>query len=41
MGEAVSPAPRLEMFARSTVPGWVVWGNEVETNLFDDGIRRF
>lgn len=26
---AVSPGPRLEMFARTTRPGWDVWGNEV------------
>lgn len=28
--ERVSPVPRLEMFARSSRPGWDVWGNEVE-----------
>lgn len=27
--EAVSPGPRLEMFARRERPGWDVWGNEV------------
>jgi N6-adenosine-specific RNA methylase IME4 len=27
--EAVSPGPRLEMFAREHRPGWDVWGNEV------------
>ena len=27
--EAVSPGPRLEMFARAPRPGWNVWGNEV------------
>lgn len=27
--EAVSPAPRLEMFARAPRAGWDVWGNEV------------
>jgi len=26
--EAVSPGPRLEMFARQARPGWDVWGNE-------------
>jgi len=26
--ERVSPAARLEMFARSTRPGWAVWGDE-------------
>jgi len=28
--EAVSPGPRLSMFARDPRPGWDVWGNEVE-----------
>lgn len=31
--EAVSPAPRLELFARSKRPGWAVWGNEVESDV--------
>lgn len=25
--------PRVELFARRTVPGWEVWGNEVECDL--------
>lgn len=29
MIEAVSYAPRIELFARERVPGWDVWGNEV------------
>lgn len=33
MVEAVSPAPRLEMFARAPREGWDVWGNEVESNV--------
>ena len=28
--EACSPGPRLELFARGTRPGWMVWGNEAE-----------
>ena len=28
--ERLSPAPRLEMFAREPRAGWTVWGNEVE-----------
>jgi N6-adenosine-specific RNA methylase IME4 len=32
--EAVSPGPRLELFGRMAVPGWDVWGNEVERTLF-------
>jgi len=27
--ERVSPAPRLELFARKLVPHWTVWGDEV------------
>lgn len=27
--EAISPGPRLEMFARCRRPGWDAWGNEV------------
>jgi len=30
MIERVSPGPYLELFARRPVPGWTVWGNEVE-----------
>jgi N6-adenosine-specific RNA methylase IME4 len=26
--EQLSPGPYLELFGRSTVPGWTVWGNE-------------
>ena len=28
MIERVSYAPRIELFARRTAPGWKVWGNE-------------
>lgn len=27
--EAISPRPRLEMFARARREGWAVWGNEI------------
>ena len=30
MIEAVSYAPRIELFAREPHDGWDVWGNEVE-----------
>lgn len=30
--ELMSPAPRLELFARRARLGWDVWGNEVESN---------
>lgn len=26
--------PRIELFARRTSPGWDVWGNEVESDIF-------
>ena len=29
--ERVSPGPYLELFGRKAVPGWTVFGNEVET----------
>lgn len=32
--EKVSPAPRLELFGRDVVPGWTVWGNQIEATLF-------
>ena len=31
--EQMSPAPRLEMFARRRRLGWDVWGNEVESDI--------
>ena len=31
MIERVSYAPRIELFARETSPGWDVWGNEVQS----------
>ena len=31
--ECVSPAPRLDMFARAARLGWTVWGDEVESQL--------
>ena len=31
MVEAVSPGPRLELFARRARPGWTCWGNECQT----------
>lgn len=30
--EAVSPGPRVEMFARAARPGWDVWGNQAPTS---------
>ena len=33
MIEAMSDAPRLELFARRKRPGWHVWGNEVESDI--------
>lgn len=31
--ERLSPAPRLEMFARAPRDGWSVWGNESDGNI--------
>jgi N6-adenosine-specific RNA methylase IME4 len=31
--ELVSPAPRLELFARIESPGWTCWGNQIERTL--------
>lgn len=36
--ETVSPAPRLEMFARMSRPGWDVWGNEAPDPVALDGV---
>lgn len=33
MVEAVSPGPRLEMFARDARPGWAAWGNEIPNDV--------
>lgn len=33
--ERVSPAPYLELFGRRAVPNWTVWGNEMQSSLFD------
>lgn len=31
--EAISPEPRIELFARKAPEGWDVWGNEVESHI--------
>jgi N6-adenosine-specific RNA methylase IME4 len=31
--EAMSPEPRLELYARRRMPGWHVWGDEVESDI--------
>jgi N6-adenosine-specific RNA methylase IME4 len=33
--ERASPGPFLELFARQEAPGWQVWGDGVESSLFD------
>lgn len=33
--ESCSPGPYLELFARYARPGWVSWGNEVDTSAVD------
>lgn len=37
--EAVSPAPRLEMFARRLTPGWICWGNEIGDGILAEPKR--
>ena len=34
--ENVSPAPRLELFARTQSEGWTTWGDQIQRSLFDD-----
>ena len=31
--ERISPAPRIELFARRNVAGWDTWGNELENDV--------
>lgn len=31
--EQISPAPRIELFARKQISGWDVWGNEVKSTI--------
>jgi N6-adenosine-specific RNA methylase IME4 len=39
MIEKVGAGPRLELFGRRQVSGWVVWGNEVESERFHQGVE--
>lgn len=39
--ELVSPGPRLELFGRAVVPGWVVWGNEIERTWFERDVKEY
>lgn len=34
MIERACPGPYLELFGRRAVPGWTVWGNQIERDLF-------
>jgi N6-adenosine-specific RNA methylase IME4 len=38
MIERASPPPRLEVFARRSVPGWLVWGHEIAERLLNQSI---
>jgi N6-adenosine-specific RNA methylase IME4 len=38
--EQMSPPPRLELFARQPVDGWVLWGNQIERGMFDQDIKE-
>ena len=37
--ERVSPGPYAELFARRKMPGWDVWGNEVESDFQVEGFN--
>lgn len=39
--ERASHGPYLEMFARRRARNWVVWGNQIEQNLFDADVKDF
>jgi N6-adenosine-specific RNA methylase IME4 len=39
MIEMVSPGPRLELFGRRVARDWVVWGNQIERNMFETLVR--
>src|SRR5262249_41743561 len=36
MIEAMSPEPRLELFARRKLPGWFVWGDQIDSDVSID-----
>ena len=38
--EQVGNGPRLELFGRRQVPKWVVWGNEVQSDKFHQGVSE-
>jgi len=40
MIEAMSPGPRLELFARRVATGWTCWGNEIERTMFDYDLKE-
>lgn len=33
MIQRLNPGPRLELFARRPMPGWDIWGNQVESDI--------
>lgn len=38
--ERASGGPRLELFGRSSAPGWVVWGDQIEKTIFDTSVAE-
>jgi N6-adenosine-specific RNA methylase IME4 len=40
MIERTSPGPRLELFARHEVEGWLTWGHEVATPVMEQKFRE-
>lgn len=37
----VSPGPRLEMFARTSRNDWMTWGNQIDKDLFTQGVKTY
>jgi N6-adenosine-specific RNA methylase IME4 len=37
--ERASPAPRLELFARTRATGWYAWGHEIADRLINQGVE--
>lgn len=37
--EKVSPEPRIELFARKAIPGWTVFGDQIEISEIQSGLE--
>ena len=38
--EKVSPGPWLELFGRRAIDGWIVWGNQIERDIFESRTNK-